>query len=65
MSATAGEVLTWSWAADPLPGQPLDRPFAWALVKLDGADTGLLHALDVGLPRRRAHRDAGAGAMGA
>jgi uncharacterized OB-fold protein len=45
-----GEVLTWSWAAEPLPGQPLDRPFAWALVKLDGADTGLLHALDVPSP---------------
>ncbi|HKC26503.1 MAG TPA: DNA-binding protein, partial [Jatrophihabitans sp.] len=24
-----GEVVTWSWAAEPLPGQPLDRPFAW------------------------------------
>jgi uncharacterized OB-fold protein len=25
---------------------PLQTPFAWALVKLDGADTALLHALD-------------------
>jgi uncharacterized OB-fold protein len=33
-----------------LPGQPLDRPFAWVLVKLDGADTGMLHALDVPSP---------------
>jgi uncharacterized OB-fold protein len=24
---------------------PLDHPFAWALVQLDGADTSLLHAL--------------------
>ena len=45
-----GEVLSWSWAAEPLPGQPLNRPFAWALVKLDGADTGILHALDVPSP---------------
>ena len=45
-----GEVLTWSWAAEPLPGQPLDRPFAWVLVRLDGADTGILHALDVSSP---------------
>ncbi len=45
-----GVVQTWSWAADPLPGQPLDRPFAWVLVKLDGADTALLHALDVDSP---------------
>jgi uncharacterized OB-fold protein len=27
---------------------PLDRPFAWALVQLDGADTSILHALDAG-----------------
>ena len=33
-------------AAEPLEGQPLDRPFAWALIKLDGADTPLLHAVD-------------------
>jgi uncharacterized OB-fold protein len=45
--ADRGEVLSWSWAAEPLPGQPLERPFAWVLVKLDGADTGMLHALDV------------------
>ncbi len=48
--ADRGEVLSWSWAAEPLPGQPLERPFAWVLVKLDGADTGLLHALDVPSP---------------
>jgi uncharacterized protein len=45
--ADHGEVLTWTWAAHPQPGQPLDHPFAWALIKLDGADTGMLHALDV------------------
>jgi hypothetical protein len=32
----------------PLAGQPLDRPFGWALIRLDGADTGLLHAVDAG-----------------
>ncbi len=42
-----GTVVTWSWMPDPLPGQPLDRPFAWALVRLDGADTPMLHAVDV------------------
>jgi uncharacterized OB-fold protein len=45
-----GEVLTWSWMRTPLEDQPLDRPFAWALVKLDGADVGLLHAVDAGSP---------------
>src|SRR6476469_9477144 len=48
--ADEGEVVSWSWAAEPLPGQPLDHPFAWVLVRLDGADTTLLHALDVASP---------------
>jgi uncharacterized OB-fold protein len=46
--ASVGTVLSWSWQPEPLEGQPLDRPFAWALVKLDGADTPLLHAVDAG-----------------
>ncbi|MEU8523987.1 MULTISPECIES: Zn-ribbon domain-containing OB-fold protein [Streptomyces] len=41
-----GTVTTWAWNPDPRPGQPLDTPFAWVLVRLDGADTALLHALD-------------------
>lgn len=45
-----GTVQTWSWVADPLPGQPFDRPFAYALIKLDGADTAILHAVDVASP---------------
>ncbi|MDQ1696634.1 MAG: uncharacterized protein QOJ03_1987 [Frankiaceae bacterium] len=44
----AGVVTTWSWNATPVAGQPLDRPFAWALVRLDGADTGMLAAVDAG-----------------
>lgn len=47
-----GTVTTWSWEPEPRPNQPLDRPFAWALVRLDGADTGLLHAVDAGTPDR-------------
>jgi uncharacterized OB-fold protein len=46
--ASVGTVLSWTWQPQPLEGQPLDRPFAWALVKLDGADTPLLHAVDAG-----------------
>lgn len=46
----AGEVVTWSWNPQPRRGQPLDHPFAWALVRLDGADTPILHALDVASP---------------
>jgi uncharacterized protein len=44
--ASVGTVLSWTWQPEPLEGQPLDRPFAWALIKLDGADTTLLHAID-------------------
>jgi uncharacterized protein len=41
-----GVVTSWSWNPVPRAGQPFARPFAWALVRLDGADTALLHALD-------------------
>ena len=44
----AGTVVSWSWLPEPLDGQPLDRPFAWALIRLDGADTAMLHAVDSG-----------------
>ncbi|MEU6387707.1 OB-fold domain-containing protein [Streptomyces sp. NPDC046939] len=43
---TTGTVTTWAWNPEPRRGQPLGTPFAWMLVKLDGADTSLLHALD-------------------
>jgi len=46
--ASVGTVVSWTWQPEPLEGQPLDRPFAWALIKLDGADTELLHAVDTG-----------------
>jgi uncharacterized protein len=45
--ASVGEVLSWSWMPQPLEGQPLQHPFAWALIRLDGADTAMLHAVDV------------------
>ncbi|MFD4669699.1 Zn-ribbon domain-containing OB-fold protein [Lentzea sp. NPDC058450] len=48
--AATGVVRGWSWIPEPLEGQPLDRPFAWALIQLDGADTSLLHAVDAGTP---------------
>ncbi|WP_194240318.1 Zn-ribbon domain-containing OB-fold protein [Amycolatopsis sp. YIM 10] len=44
---TEGTVKSWTWMAEPLDGQPLSRPFAWALIQLDGADTAMLHAVDV------------------
>ena len=47
-----GVVEHAAWVDEPLRKHPLDRPFAWALVRLDGADTALLHALDA--PRDQA-----------
>ena len=47
---SAGTVQTWAWVVEPMRKHPLDRPFAWVLVQLDGADTSLLHALDVASP---------------
>jgi len=44
----AGSVVSWTWLSSPLSGQPLERPFAWALIRLDGADTAMLHAVDAG-----------------
>ena len=43
-----GTVTTWSWAPQPLEGQPLAQPFGWALIRLDGADTAMLHVVDAG-----------------
>ncbi len=42
-----GVVQSWVWVSEPVPGQPLDRPFAFALILLDGADRPLLHAVAV------------------
>lgn len=44
--AATGTVTTWAWNPQPRRDQPLDTPFAWVLVRFDGADTALLHVLD-------------------
>lgn len=41
-----GIVKTWSWVNQPLDKHPLEKPFAWVLVQIDGADTSMLHILD-------------------
>lgn len=48
--AATGEVTTWAWVDEPRRKHPFDRPFAWVMVRLDGADTALVHALDVAGP---------------
>ena len=44
----AGVVASWAWVAEPLDGQPLEGPFAFALITLEGADVAFLHAVDTG-----------------
>lgn len=45
-----GTVTSWTWVSEPVKGQPFDRPFAFALVTLDGATAPFLHAVDVASP---------------
>ena len=48
-----GTVVSWSWMPKPLAGQPLAEPFAWALIRLDGADTAMLHFVDAEYSRMK------------
>jgi len=43
-----GVVESWAWVTAPTRKHPLDHPFAFALIKLDGADSALVHAVDAG-----------------
>jgi len=46
----AGTVETWTWVPNPSEQHPLDHPFAFAYIRLDGATTPMLHAVDSGSP---------------
>ncbi|GAA4718885.1 Zn-ribbon domain-containing OB-fold protein [Nocardioides conyzicola] len=48
--ASVGTVTSWTWVPEPVKDQPFDRPFAFALVTLDGATRPFFHALDVASP---------------
>ena len=48
--ADPGVIEEWAWVREPLRTHPLDRPFAWVLVRPDGADTTMLHVLDADSP---------------
>ena len=59
-----GEIVSWSWVSKPRKKQPLQHPFAYALIQLDGADVPLLHAVDASVrieARRRRARGAALG----
>jgi uncharacterized OB-fold protein len=48
--ADTGVITTWTWVEHPRNKHPLQRPFAFALIRLDGADTAMLHVVDAGSP---------------
>jgi uncharacterized OB-fold protein len=41
-----GVVESFSWIAEPTRKHPFQKPFAFALIRLDGADTALVHAVE-------------------
>ena len=46
----AGEVVSWTWYDEPRPQAPWNRPHGLALIRLDGADSSLLHGVLVDGP---------------
>ena len=59
-----GVVDTWAWVREPMPKHPLQHPFAWALVRPDGAGVGFLQRRRCRLDRRDVHRHAGRAPVG-
>lgn len=43
--STTGTLVSWTPVAKPGPQHPLDTPFSFALVRLDGTDSDLLHVV--------------------
>ena len=43
-----GTVVGWTWIAEPSEKHPFAHPFAFALIKIDGTDVPMVHAVDAG-----------------
>jgi uncharacterized OB-fold protein len=43
-----GTVVAWTWVDPPSTKHPLDRAFAFALVRPDGSDTSMVGPVDAG-----------------
>jgi uncharacterized protein len=41
-------VMGWTWVTEPTRKHPFQHPFAFALIKVDGADVPFVHAVDAG-----------------
>ena len=40
-----GEIVSWAWVKEPREAHPMDKPFAWAMIRLDGADVPMVHCV--------------------
>jgi len=40
-----GEIVSFAWVKHPRAAHPMDKPFAWAMIKLDGADVPMVHCV--------------------
>jgi hypothetical protein len=40
-----GTVENWTWVSEPTRKHPLQEPFAFATIKVDGSDTPMIHAI--------------------
>ena len=40
-----GEIVSWCWVSQPREAHPMDEPFGWAMIKLDGADIPMIHCV--------------------
>jgi len=41
----AGEIVSWCWVNEPRESHPHTVPFAWAMIKLDGADIPMIQSV--------------------
>ena len=37
------EIVSWAWVKEPREAHPSQAPFAWAMIRLDGADVPMVH----------------------
>ena len=40
-----GEIVSWCWVRQPRAAHPMTEPFAWAMIRLDGADVAMVHCV--------------------
>lgn len=43
-----GVVKTWCWVSEPRHHHLMDKPFAFAMIQIDGSDVPMLHMVDAG-----------------